>query len=211
MNIVYKNKRELVKGIIFPEDVVLDVGFWGQGVTVDDENWPHKLLKNRAKDVYGIDLDFDTTRFDKSKYFKMSAEKFILPVKFDVIFASDLIEHLSNPGLFLGSCAQHLKSGGKLILTTPNCFNLFNMAEKITKYEPTVNSDHTCYFNFKTIEQLFEKNGWIIDARGYVFSLDINYKESLKKKFLNILYYLVSLVTPKFLETIVIVAKRNNG
>ena len=143
MNIVYKNKRELIENLISSEDIVLDIGFWGQGVTADDKNWPHKLLKNRAKDVYGLDLDFDTTRFDKSKYFKMSAEKFSIPIKFDVIFASDLIEHLSNLGLFLESCSKHLKPSGKLIITTPNCFNLFNIAEKITKYEPTVNSDHT--------------------------------------------------------------------
>ena len=62
---------------------------------------------------------------------------------------ADLIEHLSNLGLFLDSCARKLKANGRIVITTPNCFNLFDMASKLTKVEPIMNKDETVYFNHR--------------------------------------------------------------
>jgi SAM-dependent methyltransferase len=39
---------------------------------------------------------------------------------FDVVFAGELVEHLSNPGLFLENSRSWLKEGGLLIITTPS-------------------------------------------------------------------------------------------
>lgn len=209
MNVVYKNKKMLIESLVTKNDVVLDVGFWGQGVTSTDENWPHRLIKQKAKEVYGLDLDFAKEFEGNDHYFKMSAESFSIPVHFDVIFAGDLIEHLSNPGLFLDSCSKHLKPGGKLVMTTPNCFSFFSLTEKITKTEPTVNRDHTCYFNFKTLRQLLQKNGWEAQECSYIVDLEVRHKESFKKKILNVFYALLLPITPKFIETIVVVATKN--
>ncbi len=206
----YKNKSELIKELINDDDVVLDVGFWGQGVNIDDKNWVHNLLLNRSKKVYGIDLDFDIEKLNnKDNYQKASAENFNFDEKFDIIFSGDLIEHLSNPGLFLKSASRNLKKNGKLIITTPNCFNLFNITEKIGKSEPTVNKDHTCYFNWKTLGQLLQKNGWKVDKIAFLYSLEVGYKESFKKKILNILYYLLSKITSKYISILVITAKKD--
>ncbi len=210
MTVVYKNKKALIEAKIGAQDVVLDVGFWGQGVTARDENWPHRLIKERAQDVYGLDLNFGSEFEGKDRYFKMSAESFSVPATFDVIFAGDLIEHLSNPGLFLASCAKHLKPGGRLVLTTPNCFSFFSLTEKITKSEPTVNKDHTCYFNFKTLNQLLQKNNWSAQELSYIVDLEVRHRESLKKKILNLFYKLLLPITPKFIETIVVIAIKND-
>lgn len=207
MNIVYKNKRELIADLVKRDQTVLDVGFWGQGNTLNNKNWVHKILKENALDVYGIDLDFDVSVMTPvDHYFKASAESFNINKKFDVIFASDLIEHLPNPGLFLNSVGEHLNEGGYLIITTPNTFNIFNIAEKFMKNEPTVNSDHTCYFNNKTLKQLLNKVGWDIKSTDYIYSLELTHHESLNKKILNVIYYFFSLFTPKYIETLSIVA-----
>jgi len=207
---VYKNKLELVGDLIKNDDVALDVGFWGQGIKIDNENWVHNLILKRAKTVYGLDTEFDENRLrDPVFYKKGNAENFDFNVKFDIIFAGDLIEHLSNPGLFLESCARNLKDDGRLIITTPNCFSLFSLVEKITKFEPTVNKDHVCYFNFKTATRLLEKNNFIISEMSFLYGLEINFKESWKKKILNIIYYLLSLISVKFIETLVVVAQKN--
>lgn len=209
---IYKNKKELIENLIKKDDCVLDVGFWGQGVKINDYNWVHQILLKHAQSVYGLDIDFDLERISKinniNNYQKGSAEEFDFKTKFDVIFAGDLIEHLSNPGLFLKFCAKNLKEGGRLVITTPNCFNLFNLTEKISKTEPTVNHDHTCYFNYKTLKRLLEKNSWKMTEMHYLYSLGIDYKESYKKKFLNVIYCILSKITPKFLETLVVVAKK---
>lgn len=212
MEKIYKNKEDLINSLIGTKDVVLDVGFWGQGVKKHQENWVHGLLLKRAKEVYGLDIDFEEDALDNSTRYKMaSAESFDFKNKFDVIFAADLIEHLSNPGMFLQSCAKNLKPKGRLIITTPNCFNLFNIAGKFSKSEPTVNKDHTCYFNFKTLKCLLEKNNFIIEGGGsFLYSLGADYKESLKKKILNLIYFIFSKFTFKFIETLVVVAQKQN-
>jgi len=203
---IYRDKTELTTKLIRPTDIVLDVGFWGQGVREGSPQWPHALLKRRTKEVYGIDIDMNDTYSTDPHYLKSSAEVFDFPVKFDLVFAGDIIEHLSNPGLFLASCKRNLASGGRLIITTPNAFNLFNLAEKLTKSEPTVNADHTCYFNKKTLHTLLEKNGMKVAEVNFLYSLGCEHPESWKKKVLNVLYWFLSLFTDKFVETLVVVA-----
>jgi len=203
----YHNKKELIDQLINNQDAVLDVGFWGQGVSIKDPNWVHNLLRSKAKEVYGIDLEFDVGQLsDTSHYLRASAENFDFNLKFDVIFAGDLIEHLSNPGLFLAACSRNLKDDGRLIITTPNCFNFFNITEKISKSEPTVNKDHTCYLNSKTLRQLLDKNNWSVKEYSYLYSLEVKYKESWKKKVLNVFYNVLSKFTNKFMVDLVVVA-----
>lgn len=205
---VYKNKKELIENSVSEKDIVLDVGFWGQGLTFKDENWPHRLLASKAGELYGLDIGFDYSVLEnKDRYKKGDAENFHFDVKFDVIFAGDLIEHLSSPGLFLKCCADNLKPEGRIIITTPNCFNLFNLAEKITKYEPTTNKDHVCYFNTRTLKTLVEKNNFELKSIDYIYSLEPNFKESYKKKILNYLYFILSKFTDKFLESIAATVK----
>lgn len=212
MNEIYRNKKDLFDALINKNNIVLDVGFWGQGMEINDNDWPHRLLKEKSKEVYGLDLHFNESGLENKANYKIgNAEDFDFNIKFDVIFAGDLIEHLSNPGLFLQSCYRNLKNDGRLIITTPNCFNLFHLTEKITKKEPTVNPGHTCYFNWKTLKVLLEKNNWQVNKIGYLYSLKLKYKESWKKKILNIIYFLISKITPKFLETLVIIASKNEN
>ncbi len=205
---VYQDKQALIRSVIRPADAVLDIGFWGQGVSVGDPNWVHNLLRQSAREVYGLDLDFDARKLSPADhYFKASAESFDLAKKFDVVFAGDLIEHLSNPGLFIKAAARHLKPGGMIVLTTPNCFNLYHLSEKITKREPTVNPDHTCYFNEKTLRQLLAKNGVTDVSFASVYSLGVKHERSWKKKGLDLIYAVISRFTDKYMETLVAIAK----
>lgn len=204
---IYENKRALLRAQVGTGDVVLDVGFMGQGIREDDPNWPHGVLKKITPHVYGVDLELPAGYRGNSSYAEGSAEAFEFDMSFDVVFAGDLIEHLSNPGLFLERVLAQLRSGGKLILTTPNAFNLFNIAEKLTKREPTVNPDHTFYFNSKTLLKLLEKNGLRAREVSFLYTLGYAHRESWKKKALNVLYWFLACFTDKFVETLVVVAE----
>lgn len=204
---IYRDKRHLLESYVAAGDIVLDVGFSGQGIKNDNANWPHAIIRERTKELYGVDIELDEQLAKDPHYVKASAENFSFAQKFDIIFAGDLIEHLSNPGLFLKCCTRALKPNGKLILTTPNTFNLFNMAEKITKREPTVNPDHTFYFNSKVLSRLLQKNDMKVESIDFLYTLGYDHKESWKKKILNAVYAVCARCTDKFVETLVVVAK----
>jgi 2-polyprenyl-3-methyl-5-hydroxy-6-metoxy-1,4-benzoquinol methylase len=207
---LFKNKRDLLEQYISENDTVLDIGFWGQGHKVTSARWPHRIIQELTNNVYGIDLDYDESRLEHPDHYKKaSAENFDFDAKFDLIFAGDIIEHVSNIGLMLDSCARNLKPGGRLLITTPNAFSLFNLAGKLTNQEdPLVNSDHTCYFNHKTIKVMLAKNNWDIETAAYLYSLEGEGKESWKKKFLNVVYRILTWWTTKYVETMVIVATK---
>lgn len=210
MSKLYRNKLELIQGTIRSTDTVLDVGFWGQATTMEKDDWVHRLLQKQASCVYGVDLDFDESKLtNPANYRKASAEAFSFDVKFDAIFAGDLIEHLSNPGMFLECCRRNLKDDGRLILTTPNAFSLFNIVAKLGHHEPTTNVDHTCYFNSTTMAQLLKKNGFAATQYDYVYLLRRPASMSLKRRCLYALYGLVSGITHRYSETLVVVASRN--
>ncbi len=204
---IYKDKIELIETHISGTDSVLDLGFWGQGVNVNNPKWIHKILKNRARKVYGLDIEFDQSVYKGPLYIQASAENFLLPEKVDILFAGDLIEHVSNPGLFLESCLRNVSKDGKLIISTPNTFNLFTMTEKMSKGEPTINPEHVFYFNEKTLRTLLHRHGWEVVEVSFLYRLFVEHRESWKKKVLNVVYKLLSLATPRYVETIVIVAK----
>lgn len=205
---IYRDKRQLLTAMIRRGDSVLDIGFLGENISREGvPNWAHDIIKSLSDDVYGLDMALPDAYRADARYAEGNAETFTIGKKFDVIFAGDIIEHLSNPGLFLERCRMHLKEGGKLVITTPNAFNLFNIAEKFTKYEPTSNHDHTCYYNLKTLRQLLNKNGMRTVDTGYVYHLGFTHRESWKKRVLNAVYYVLSKCTDKFVETLVVVAQ----
>lgn len=202
---VYRTKRELITTLIHPTDSVLDVGFWGQAVKKNEDDWPHGILLTHAQEVYGVDRDFDESKLARlERYQKASAETFRFSQKFNVVFASELIEHLFNPGFFLDCARKHLKDGGRLILTTPNAFSLFPMLEKFFKDEPSVNPEHTMYFNKIVITKLLESCGFRVVYTGY---LDSFHPSAGLRRLVRPVLAFFSLVTPKFLETIVVVAE----
>ena len=80
-------------------------------------------LINRGR-LYGIDLDQSSLNYAatkvKAKFLKAPAE--LLPFQsgfFDVVIATEIIEHLDQPQKLLAEANRVLKSGGRLILTTP--------------------------------------------------------------------------------------------
>ena len=204
----FHTKSDFAEYYVSSADLVLDIGFVGQGKMFDDPMSAHHHLKSRAKEVYGLDIQDSPAYFqDPEHYKKISAEQFYWEgKKFDVIFAGDLIEHLPNPGLFLDTCKMHLAAGGRLLFTTPNTFNIYNLMGKLTRREPITNSDHVCYFNETTLRTLLKKCGWNIQSIDSIYTLNIKYKESVQKKFLNILYRLSMIWTDKYAETLGVVA-----
>jgi 2-polyprenyl-3-methyl-5-hydroxy-6-metoxy-1,4-benzoquinol methylase len=199
---IIRSKKDLVDHFIHPNDIVLDIGY------SDTASRLHELIKARAKDVYGLDLYTPQQYKNNDHYIEASCENFSIPIQFDTIFAGDLIEHISNPGLFLQCCKKHIKPGGRLILTTPNAFSLFSIVEKVTHQEPNVHTDHTLYLNKPTIGMLLQKNGWQAERFDTMDDkLEDLWKGGLKRKLMATIYTFLSNFTEKYMITMIVTAK----
>ncbi|MCL2180586.1 MAG: class I SAM-dependent methyltransferase [Treponema sp.] len=82
---------------------------------------------------------------------------------FDVILASHLIEHLNDPGAFLGEVYRILKNGGYIFITTPN-IDSFQAKLFAGKWRSAI-FDHLYLFSKKTLSKLLLNAGFKIESR----------------------------------------------
>jgi 2-polyprenyl-3-methyl-5-hydroxy-6-metoxy-1,4-benzoquinol methylase len=153
--------EEILKWVNGPG--VLDVGCTGHNVALESRGWLHGRLREAFPSVVGIDISAENiaalTRLGFSNLYVQSAETFELETHFDTIVAGELIEHLSNPGLFLQQARAHLKPTGRLVLTTPHPFCLLDLAYALLKFPKTCqNLQHTCWFCPQTMKELAKRS-----------------------------------------------------
>jgi SAM-dependent methyltransferase len=100
-----------------PPATLLDVGC-GDGALL-------KTMSDRGWTVTGIDFDAAAVagireRLGLEAHVGTALSMVASGRKFDVVAASHVIEHVSDPVRFLADCAQLLKRGGRVIVRTPN-------------------------------------------------------------------------------------------
>lgn len=188
-----KSVNELFN-IIYPlvkDKDVLDIGCVEHTANAKDINpfWVHNFLNDNCN-VLGLDiLEDDVCKLNNKGYNMIigNAETFELNKKFDVVFAGELIEHLSNPGLFLQQSKKHLRENGLVLVTTPNTFYLPRLMGCVwnTYDDPIVNPEHTAWFSPTTLRTLFEREGLevLYIKRFDTGSLSETFKSKVKNMF----------------------------
>lgn len=159
--------RRLNQAIIhhIPEkaELILDVGC-GNG-------WVAKYFLPRGKKVVSMDISIANPvnvlkENPGENHAAIVADAYWLPFKkniFDAIIASEIMEHVYDPKLFITGIMEVLKPGGKLVITTP-----YN--EKIEYFlcvhcnKPTPKNAHLHSFNEKNIADFIPK-----EYTDYVF------------------------------------------
>lgn len=185
------DRQRIVRSHINQNDTVLDVGCVQH--SLDRVNWRdppigewlHADLRQITNDVYGIDIveaDIKTLQEEGFNVEIGDAETFKFNQEFDVIVAGELIEHLSNPGLFLDRCYEHLSEEGRVIITTPNPRRLQMLLWFLRGNEHRANTEHTMWFDHYVMDSLVQRHGFEIDQWHW-------HKPALKP-FLRILYRL---------------------
>ena len=153
---------EILKRVTGP--AVLDVGCAGHIIKPKSPYWLHGRLREQFPSLVGIDLHKDNVARLRELGFEnvhvASAENFDLDSKFDTIVAGELIEHLSNPSMFLNRCHLHLKPGGRVVITTPYVFSLLYVLYAYVKFPNTCqNNEHTTWFCPQTLSELVARSG----------------------------------------------------
>lgn len=162
MRIKVENRTEWIAEQVRNKDV-LDVGpcgfSWMTRPNWFERDWVHVIIVRNARSVLGIDTyKKGIERAKKFGYHNIiygDAENFELDRKFDVVFAGELIEHLSNPGLFLHCAKKHLRSDGKLVLTTPNARHPQRWIR-----ERAMSPQHVQLYTMQVLRQLLQANGF---------------------------------------------------
>jgi len=111
----------------------------------------------KAIDVASTPIKFATENFgdffyntDLREYSNQYNEKF------DLVIATEVIEHLENPGEFLNNCKEILNIGGKILLTTPNK----DYSKPNSIWQTDLPPVHLIWFSKKGIQALSEKLGF---------------------------------------------------
>jgi hypothetical protein len=103
---------------------------------------------------------------------------------FDVVIASELVEHLSNPRLFLDGCRALCSAGTELILTTPNAL-LYSQTLFALLDREAVHPDHTLLWSPTTLSTLVPRSGFVIKdflVDGSYPCVLLTHKESVGRK-----------------------------
>ncbi|XP_053993337.1 ubiquinone biosynthesis O-methyltransferase-like isoform X2 [Hylaeus volcanicus] len=85
-----------------------------------------------------------------------------LNISFDVIVASEVIEHIRQPANFLSACSKLLKPNGLLILTTPNrnflsYLLIVFLGEYVLKLLPKNTHEYKMFFKPKELQSLVQR------------------------------------------------------
>lgn len=164
------------------DKTVLHIGCVDEGLTLErlqQREHLHLLIDEIAKELWGVDISvtgLETLRqFGLKNLVVGNAEKldeinFPRNPSFDVIIASELIEHLENPGLFLETVKSHMNEETLLVISTPNAYRFANFLQTSSR-KNSVHPDHTMWFCPHTLSTLLERKGFIVqDFSFYYFS-----------------------------------------
>lgn len=136
--------------------------------SIENNMLAHFEIEKVARVVYGF--DFDQKGIDVlqehggTNLFQADLEKLgdvPLDETFDVIIAGEMIEHLSNPGLFLRGIQRFMNAETSLIITTINAYSalrfmIYGFRGRGGASEP-VHPDHVAYYSYKTLSLVIER------------------------------------------------------
>jgi 2-polyprenyl-3-methyl-5-hydroxy-6-metoxy-1,4-benzoquinol methylase len=184
-------RESIIREISRDSNIILDVGC-GNG-------WLAKKLIPLGKKV--ISMDISTTnpvnalkQVNHQNHAGLIADAFNIPIKensVDCIIASEIMEHVPDPKLFISSLIKLLKPRGKLIITTP-----YN--EKIEYClcvhcnKPTPRFAHLHSFNEENVLQFIPENGVTWSFKKFLNKFFIQSRSHLFMKFLPYGFWKIS-------------------
>jgi 2-polyprenyl-3-methyl-5-hydroxy-6-metoxy-1,4-benzoquinol methylase len=136
----------------------------------------HAMLMETAARVWGVDCDAEGIDYLKSlgvpDLFCLNAEELgglTLDERPDIIVASEVLEHMANPGSFLETAGRF---GCELLVSVPNAFSYRCICE-LSGGREFVHQDHNCYFSYTTLKTLVSKAGYsLLEPVAYYWPLD---------------------------------------
>lgn len=168
--------------------------------------WLHARLAAVASACVGVDLDGAAVARLRAEGWDVrpgDVTALDLGETFDIVVAGELIEHVTDAGGLLDSCARHLAPSGLLVVTTPNAFALHARPGLLAPFMRTagIHPDHVAWYCATTLRQLLERRGWVVSAIGYGASPSAS---RAKRRFRRMAFRM----RPSWSETLIAIARR---
>lgn len=195
--------EHILKFVVGPK--VLDIGCSDHLLRINSPYWLHGQLLKKFPSLVGIDLNSENIQKMRDLGFEnltvASAEDFSLNSKFNTIVAGELIEHLSNPGMFFQRCKEHLETDGRLVISTPYPFALLNVNYAFLKYPNTCqNDEHTMWFCPKTLIELASRYGFYASHWELIEDYEFDNKSKIYLIFARFMTTLGCIIFPAHLR-----------
>jgi len=170
----------------------------------------HHKVEAVASEVYGIDIDSEAIQLYTQKLGVKNLfigdvehlENVEINKKFDIILFTDLMEHISNPGLAVEGIKKFADDNTEVIISVPHSFGLPNYIRYVLgKFRE--GNQHVAVYNSANLKNLLERHGFRIVELITAF-------ERLPKGIKKVFYLLPLLflrLLPKFGGTLVVIAK----
>lgn len=150
-----------VGNLIKPNSKILDVGC-GRGEFV--ELFASKGACAEGSDISSNCIEFARAKYPKLTFHRCSVETLVSEraASFDLVFSSEVIEHLFDVATYLHAINRLLKPGGVLVLTTPYHGILKNILISATRYAKHYDplGQHIRFFNQTSLQFCLETFGF---------------------------------------------------
>lgn len=171
LNLRKYEAHAIILSIIEPHSKVLDLGC--------ASGYIGKYLKIEKKcEIWGIEQDKNLAvkarKIMKRVFIKdlRNINNLNINTKFDAILLADVVEHITFYDQLLRSIKKYMKSGGKLIISTPNIANIsirwnlflgkFNYSEK-----GILDKTHVHFFTKNSLLYTLRSHGYKIESIDY--------------------------------------------
>ena len=176
---------------------------------IEEKTHLHAHIASLAHEAYGVDIDNEGLDVMRAHGFNNLYHGSVyelhtlgLPTNFDVILAGELIEHLSNPGLFLDSVHKCCSTDSILVLTTPNSFSAKHWIHYLFGQEET-HPEHVAFYSFATLQRLLTDHGFKVEhwEAGMVTHM------SRKSKIFTPILQCIGKLCPRFGDSLIVECK----
>ena len=172
---IVKNRISIYEKILKKKPLnILEIGC-GTGVIADG-------FSQNGIEYFGIELDKNMYDFARKKSKNIFYGDFLntnFKKKFDVLFASQVVEHIDEPNIFFKKCNDVLEKNGILHVDVPNDGSMVSFLRKIfknKKYHGAIRPPyHMRAYSLKSLNKLFLRNNFYNIKTFSKFNLDRTY------------------------------------
>jgi len=178
-------------------------------------NLLHHKIANVTDDLVGVDLSTEGVAWLASLGYKNllvgnveRLNELEIKRQFEVIVAGELLEHLSNPGMFLSNVKPLIADDGILIITVPNAHAIKSFVRVLLFRKELIHPDHVYYFSQATIGHLCKRYGLKIKETFYYVTTPLN----IAKRFIFLIpYVFMKYLSPYVGDGLIFTVERNNA